>query len=70
MILTLCRFEWRPSSPLLGVFWRHGDIKTDEGLKRLYTDVFIFLIPCVPLRLTFVRNIVIPSDGVDGGESV
>jgi hypothetical protein len=70
MILTLCRFEWRPADALIGVFWRHGNIKTDEGPKRLFTDVWIFFLPYVPLHLTFMHSITIPFNGDSHAESV
>lgn len=60
--ITRAKFEWKVEDLWVGVFWKHGDITTDEGQKRMWTDVWICLLPCVPLHLTITYDVTIPFE--------
>lgn len=56
MTLARCRMEFKVEDMWVGAFWKHTDIKIDDETKRFATDIWICLIPCVPLHLTFLWN--------------
>ena len=56
MTLSRIRIEWKPQDLWIGVFWKMTKAKTDEGEKSCATDVWICLIPCLPLHLTFLHT--------------
>lgn len=47
MKLVRCRLEWKLEDLWVGVFWRKVGVTT---------DVWICLLPCIPLHLTFWRE--------------
>lgn len=46
------RFEWKLQDLWIGVFWKTTRCRTDEGEKPFATDIWICLLPCVPLHVT------------------
>lgn len=56
MKLTRARLEFKPEDLWVGIFWKHTYAKTDDGDKPMFTDVWICLLPCVPIHLTFFRK--------------
>lgn len=61
MKLTYCKFELKKEDCWIGAFWRKSYVKTDSGPKMSHVDVWLCLIPMVPLHLIFVKNnILIP----------
>jgi hypothetical protein len=45
--------EWKPQDLWIGVFWKTTHCQTDDGEKPLTTDIWICLLPCLPIHLTF-----------------
>lgn len=62
MKITRAKFELKIQDMWIGLFWKHGHITTDDGPQRMWTDVWICLIPCIPLHLTIGHNVTIPFD--------
>lgn len=60
--ITRAKFEWKLEDLWVGVYWKHGYGQSDDGPKRMWTDVWICLIPCVPLHLTISHNVAIPFE--------
>lgn len=50
------QFEWKLEDLWVGVFWRHGYGTFDAGKQRMWTDVWICLLPCVPLHVTILYS--------------
>lgn len=59
MRITRAKFEWKIEDLWIGVFWKHGYGQFDDGPKRMWTDIWICFIPCVPLHLTIDHNVTI-----------
>jgi hypothetical protein len=51
MKLTSAKFEWKLADLWIGVFW-----KRSNGLACKVLDVWICLLPCVPLHLRFYKD--------------
>jgi hypothetical protein len=60
--ITRAKFEWKVEDLWVGVFWKHGYGQFDDGPKRMWTDVWICFIPCVPLHLTVSHDVTIPFE--------
>jgi hypothetical protein len=45
----------------IGVFWRNTPVVLDSGPRDAILDIWVCIVPCVPLHLTFFRNIAVPS---------
>ena len=59
MQITRIRFEWEPADMWIGVFWKHANADTDCGSILQWLDVWICLLPCVPLHITILRNVLV-----------
>lgn len=59
MSVSLCRFEFKIEDAWIGLFWKHGYANTDAGCVRLWTDIWICFVPCIPLHLTIVYPVLI-----------
>lgn len=57
------RFEVKIEDAWVGVYWRKTPCLTDDGPKTIATDIWICVIPCLPLHLTISWPIVIPFGG-------
>jgi hypothetical protein len=62
------RFEVKWQDAWVGAFWKSTPVLTDDGPKTIATDVWICLVPCVPLHLTFWWPVVIPFGPPAAGE--
>jgi hypothetical protein len=62
MQLTRARFEWKLEDFWVGVFWKHGYAKFDDGEKKMWTDIWICFVPCFPLHLTISYTVTIPFE--------
>ena len=51
--LLFARFEWKVEDFWIGVFWRTTIGQFSDGAKRVALDVWICLLPCVPLHITY-----------------
>ncbi len=56
MKLTRIRFEWKIEDMWVGVFWKHLHCATDSGPKIMATDVWVCVVPCLPLHLTVMHS--------------
>ena len=56
MKILSARFEWKIEDLWVGVFWRHTAAQFDEGSFPLFTDVWVCLVPCLPLHITIQRK--------------
>lgn len=55
------RFEWKLPDLWIGAFWKTTYANLNSGLIATQTDVWICVLPCVPLHITIHRNLnVIP----------
>lgn len=55
--ITRVQFEWKIEDLWIGVFWRHGYAQFDAGDRRMFTDVWICLVPCCPLHVTILHSL-------------
>lgn len=62
MKLTRCRFELKWQDLWIGVFWKTTYACTDSGKVPFATDVWICLLPCVPLHLKVFHHFTMPFD--------
>jgi hypothetical protein len=62
MKLLRARFEWKLSDMWIGVFWKPGHVTTHAGPVRIWTDVWICVIPCVPFHMTILHDGNLPAD--------
>ena len=51
MKLQFIKFEFKLQDLWVGVFWNKNYAKTDEGPKLFFTDIYICIIPMVPLHI-------------------
>lgn len=58
-MITRCRFEWKIEDMWVGVFWKRGYATTSRCPVHLWTDVWICFVPCFPLHLTILKNVMI-----------
>ena len=54
--VTRCRLEWKIEDMWVGAYWKPGYTQTDNGPRWWWTDIWICVIPCVPLHLTICRK--------------
>lgn len=54
--ITRVAIEWKLQDLWVGVFWRHGYAAFDDGAKRMFTDVWICVLPCIPLHITLIYS--------------
>lgn len=59
MKIIRCRIEWKLQDLWVGVFWKTTNCLVDSGEKPLFTDVWICILPCVPIHLTLMHHVVI-----------
>ena len=62
MKLTRLRIEFKLCDFWVGAYYRHTKIHTDKGPVKGFTDVWICLVPCLPIHLTFIHNLVVSFD--------
>lgn len=62
MKLTRIRLEFKLEDMWVGVFWKHGFATLDSGKKKLWTDIWLCLLPCLPVHLTVVHKTFIPFE--------
>lgn len=48
--------RWVPQDMWIGLFWRAGKQQLENGHPRQQVDLWICLVPCVPLHLTWERK--------------
>jgi len=53
---TLFRINFDPEYFAIGVIIQHTFAKTDEGPKKMFTMVRICILPCVHIRMDFIRD--------------
>jgi hypothetical protein len=68
MKITRARLELKVEDLWIGIFWKHGYANFDEGPKRMWTDIWICLVPCVPLHVTILYKVAICLNGKSGGK--
>jgi hypothetical protein len=69
------RLEFVPADCWVGVYWRrktepagYGTVRTPGTMSRL--DVWVCVVPCLPLHLTFFRNYPTPDQVRAGAAAV
>lgn len=60
-ITRLC-VETKMCDLWIGCYWKHTMVHTDKGPEKGFTDVWICLVPCIPIHITIIHNLVIPLD--------
>jgi hypothetical protein len=59
MQLLRARVEFKLPDFWIGVFWKHTTVPIigrPPGTVNIFTDIWICLLPCLPLHLTFARR--------------
>lgn len=56
MRITRIEIELEPGGLWVGVRWRWTSVATDAGPVRAWLDVWVGVIPGLPVRLTFFRD--------------
>lgn len=54
------RFEFKVQDLWVGAFWRTTYCETNAGPQRMATDIWVCLLPCLPLHITIWHDIIIP----------
>jgi hypothetical protein len=49
--------EFIPQDFWVGMFWRRIMCSTDEGPQPLATDIWLCLVPCLPIHLTYWHDV-------------
>jgi hypothetical protein len=57
--ITLLRFEWKLADMWIGIFWKHTTCSVDNTEKVLSTDIWVCLLPCVPLHVALMWPVTI-----------
>lgn len=52
-------FQWKPQDCWIGVFWKTHHVKTDQGDKPFVTDLWVCLLPMVPIYFQLAHNTVV-----------
>lgn len=55
MKLFEMRLEFKLADFWVGVFWKVKDVEAGTGAKWRYLHIWICLLPCFPLHLTFLK---------------
>jgi len=59
MRLTRCRLEWKLEDMWIGVFWKTSNALFDEGERPMFTDIWVCLVPCLPIHFTIMHAVAI-----------
>lgn len=51
------RFEWKLADLWMGVFWKTSTMPIRGEHVPMQTDIWVCLLPCVPLHITIHRNL-------------
>lgn len=62
MRLTRLRVEARIRDLWIGCYWKHTMVYTDKGPEKGFTDVWICLVPCIPIHITITHSLIISFD--------
>ena len=57
MKILMARLEWKPQDCWIGVFWKTSHCETDDGKKPFVTDVWVCLLPMVPIHLQLAHSV-------------
>ena len=49
--------EFKLQDLWIGVFWNTDNLITDEGKKPFKTDIWICLLPCLPIHIIWFRKV-------------
>jgi hypothetical protein len=55
--MITARLEWKLEDVWVGAFWRRTYCTTDAGKKALATEIWICLLPCIPLHVTIWHRV-------------
>jgi hypothetical protein len=61
MKITNIVLEWKLEDFWIGAFWKTTKCKTDFGEKLFSVDIWVCLVPCLPLHITLINRILLES---------
>jgi len=56
----MIKLEFKIEDLWVGVYWKYHYCKTDDGDKKFMTDIWICLIPCLPIHIQKLYKVYIP----------
>lgn len=57
------RVLWEPRDLWVGLYWKTVPVQTDDGPKTLAVVFYLCVLPCVPIRVTWWKQVAIRFTG-------
>lgn len=55
--LVYVRFEFKLQDMWVGTYWKRVNCSTDDGIKPFTTDIWICILPCLPIHITIWHRV-------------
>lgn len=64
------KLEFKPQDLWIGLYWKRTNCEIEHGSEPFVTDVWICLVPCLPIHVTYWHRSAIPflSGNTQSGE--